>query len=58
VRAYQEGLVETKEVIEAQLMEALMSGQYQKVLYDHVEARAKLDFLVGGNLRAAQPSVK
>jgi outer membrane protein len=47
VRAYQEELVETKEVIEAQLMEALMAGQYQKVLYDHAESQAKLDFLVG-----------
>jgi outer membrane protein len=47
VRAYQDELVETKDVIEAQLMEALMAGQYQKVLYDHAESEAKLDFAVG-----------
>lgn len=47
VRAYQEELVETKEVIEAQIYEALLSGQYQKVLYDHLDAQAQLDFLAG-----------
>jgi outer membrane protein TolC len=47
VRAYQEELVETRDVIEAQLMEALFSSQYQKVLYDHVEALAKLDLVLG-----------
>ncbi len=47
VRAYQEELVETKDVIEAQIYEALLSGQYQKVLYDHLEAQAHLDFISG-----------
>jgi outer membrane protein TolC len=47
VRAYQEELVETKEVIEAQIYEALLSGQYQKVLYDHLEVQAHLDFIAG-----------
>ena len=47
VRAYQEELVETKEVIEAQIYEALLSGQYQKILYDHLETQAHLDFIVG-----------
>jgi outer membrane protein len=47
VRAYQEELVETKEVIEAQLLEALFSSQHQKVLYDHLESLARLDFVVG-----------
>ncbi len=47
VRAYQEELVETKEVIEAQILEALLSAQYQKVLYDHVEGLAKLNFVSG-----------
>lgn len=46
-RAYQEELVETKDVIEAQLVESLMMAQYQKALYDHIEARASLDFIVG-----------
>jgi outer membrane protein len=46
-RAYQSELVETKDVIEAQIMESLFQAQFQKVLYDHVETRAKLNFLVG-----------
>jgi len=46
-RAYQEELVETKDVIEAQLMEAVLAAQYYKVVYDHVEALARLDLVVG-----------
>jgi outer membrane protein len=47
VRAYQEELVQTKEVIEAQILEAALSGQYWKARYDQIESHAKLDFLVG-----------
>ena len=46
-RAYQEELVETKDVIEAQLMESLMKANYQKTLYDNLDARANMDFVVG-----------
>jgi outer membrane protein TolC len=46
-RAYQEELVETKDVIEAQLMESLMKANYQKTLYDNLDARANMDFIVG-----------
>ena len=46
-RAYQEELVETKDVIEAQLVESYMKAQYQKTLYDHIESQAHLDFVVG-----------
>jgi outer membrane protein TolC len=46
-RAYQEEMVETKDVIEAQLMESLMKAQYQKTLYDNIDARANMDFIVG-----------
>ncbi|MBA4374539.1 MAG: TolC family protein [Thermodesulfovibrio sp.] len=46
-RAYREDLVETKDVIEAQLVESFMKAQHQKILYDHVEAQARLDFVVG-----------
>ncbi|NVN92719.1 MAG: TolC family protein [Desulfuromonadales bacterium] len=46
-RAYQEELVETKDVIEAQLIESLMKAQYRKALYDHLEARANMDYVVG-----------
>ncbi len=46
-RAYQEELVETKDVIEAQLIESLMKAQRQKALFDHVEAQSHLDYVVG-----------
>jgi outer membrane protein len=46
-RAYQEELVETKDVIEAQLVESLMKAQYQKALFDHIESQAHLDFVIG-----------
>lgn len=46
-RAYQSDLVETEDVITAQLMEALMSVQHFKNRYDHVELLSKLDLVVG-----------
>lgn len=46
-RAYQNELVETKDVLEAQLMESSMQAEYQKILYDHIEARAHLELIVG-----------
>jgi outer membrane protein TolC len=46
-RAYQAELVETKDVVEAQLIESLMKAQLQKALYDHLDAAADLDFVVG-----------
>jgi outer membrane protein len=58
VRAYQEELVETKDVIEAQILEALLSGQYQKTLYDHIESQAKLDFVIGGDAGQMLPVKK
>lgn len=47
VRAYQEDLVETKDVIEAQITDAFMQAQHQKVLYDYMEAKSHLDFVIG-----------
>jgi outer membrane protein TolC len=47
VRAYQDELVETKDMIESQLVEAVLAGQFFKVQYDLVEARAKLDVILG-----------
>jgi outer membrane protein len=47
IRAYQEDLVETKDVIEAQLMEALLAAQHFKVLYDNLEAQARLERILG-----------
>ncbi len=46
-RAYQNQLVETSDVINAQLMEALMSAQYFKARYSHLALLSKLDLVVG-----------
>lgn len=46
-RAYQEGLVETGDVIRAQLMEALMTAQRDRLRYDHAVLRSRLDLVVG-----------
>lgn len=52
-RAYQEELVETKDVIEAQLMEAILAAQHYRALYDNLESQAKLETIAG---RAAAPT--
>lgn len=51
IRAYQDELVETKDVIEAQLMEALLAGQLFKVQFELAEARAHLAMLEGRTTR-------
>ena len=51
IRAYQDELVETQDVIEAQIMESFMKAQYQKSLYDHAQAQAHLDFVVGEQIK-------
>ncbi|MGL1932857.1 MAG: TolC family protein [Desulfotalea sp.] len=47
IRAYQHGLAETEDVVNAQLMEAMMAAQYYKVSYDHVVMKSQLNLLVG-----------
>ena len=47
IRAYQNELVETEDVIRAQLVEALMSAQHYRVAYDHAATRSKLNLVVG-----------
>ncbi len=49
-RAYQNDLVDTEDVIQAQLMEALMSAQHFKVSYDHAELRSRLGLVIGKEL--------
>jgi outer membrane protein len=49
-RAYQHELVETKDVLEAQVMESTLEAQYQKVLYDHIEALAQLNLIIGAEV--------
>jgi outer membrane protein len=46
-RAYQAELVETQEVIKAQLLESLMSAQHYKDLYDHAALQSQLTLIVG-----------
>jgi outer membrane protein TolC len=47
IRAYQEDMVETKDVIESQLFESYTQGDFYRSQYDHILARAKLDYIVG-----------
>jgi outer membrane protein len=58
-RAYREELVETKDVLEAQMIESLMKAQYRKALYDNLDARANMDLVVGrqiADIIAAPPA--
>lgn len=50
-RAYQDELVETKDVIEAQMMEFFINGQYLKALYDNVASQSDVEFIVGKGIR-------
>jgi len=50
VRAYQNELVETDDVIQAQLMEAMMSAQHYKARYEHVALRSRLNLTVGAEV--------
>lgn len=47
IRAYQNELVETDDVIQAQLMEAMMAAQHYKARYEHAALRSRLDMTVG-----------
>ncbi len=47
VRAYQDDLVETKDVLEAQMTEAFMKVGREKAKFDHVANRATLDEVIG-----------
>jgi outer membrane protein TolC len=51
-RAYQQELVETGDVIEAQLMESLLKANFQKTLFDLAEAQARLQLVVGGEVHS------
>lgn len=46
-RAYQNELVETQDVIKAQLVEALMTAQHLKNRFDHVALQSQLNLIVG-----------
>ena len=48
-RAYLQDMVETKDLIEAQIMESFIKAQYQKALYDHYDAQIRLELIEGQN---------
>jgi len=50
-RAYQNELVETEDVIQAQLIEAFMAAQHYKVRYDQVALQSRLNLVVGTEVR-------
>lgn len=49
-RAYQYELVETEDVIQAQLMDALMSARHYKVRFDHIALQSQLNLMVGSEV--------
>ncbi len=49
-RAFNQDMVEAKDFIESQIIESLMKAQYQKALYDHIEAQALVNYIVGKQL--------
>lgn len=53
-RAYQEDMVETKDVIEAQIMESITKANLFHAMHDYAMARATADFLAGSALEKAQ----
>jgi outer membrane protein len=46
-RAYQHALVDTEDVIRAQLMEALMSAQHYRARYEHIALQSRMSLVVG-----------
>lgn len=46
-RAYQHEIVETEDVVQAQLMEALMIAQHLRLRYEHVALHSRLHLVVG-----------
>jgi outer membrane protein TolC len=55
VRAYQEEMVETKDVIEAQLVETFASANLYRVRHDLRAALADLDYRLGKAVQPAKP---
>lgn len=49
-RAYRNGLVETQDVIEAQLIESLVSARHHRVAYEYASLVAKLELTIGSEV--------
>ena len=50
-RAYEAALVETKDVIEAQIMESIMEARYHHVLFKHAEMQFLIEKLIGNTIQ-------
>jgi outer membrane protein len=50
IRAYQNELVETADVIKAQLMESLMTAQHLKNRFDHIALQSQLTLIIGNEV--------
>lgn len=46
IRAYRAEMVETKDVIEAQIMETFVKTAYYRALHDYADTRALIDFII------------
>ena len=46
-RAYYGDLVGVEDLIQAQILESLMKANYNKVLFDHIEAILELEYYLG-----------
>ncbi|MDD2265765.1 TolC family protein [Sulfuricurvum sp.] len=53
-RAYQEDMVETKDVIEAQIMETFAKAAYWKNLHDFAASKAQLDYIIASQSTQAK----
>jgi len=48
-RAYYADIVGVEDLIEAQILESMMRANYNKTLFDHIEANFELDYFLGIN---------
>jgi outer membrane protein TolC len=48
-RAYYADMVGVEDLIEAQIFESIMRANYNKTLFDHIEATFELDYYLGIN---------
>jgi outer membrane protein len=49
-RAYEASLVETKEVIESQILESIMEAHYHHILFKHMETKFQIEKIVGNTI--------
>lgn len=49
-RAYQEDMVPTKDVIEAQIFESITKASYYKAIYEAFVSKSELDYIIGKSL--------